>query len=130
MKKHFLHTLFFFSSLFLFNACEDDIEIITNEATNITNYTANVTCRVKGDVSLADSECGVLYSPNKGDVMSGAGFEAPAISIDGNTFSSALYFTTTEDIAAPGTKYFDCGYVLYHNNYYYGNVRSLRTAAK
>ena len=130
MKKHFLHTLLFVSSLFLFNACEDDIEIITNEATNITNYTANVTCRVKGDVSLADSECGVLYSPNKGDVMSGAGFEAPAISIDEDTFSSALYFTTTEDIAAPGTKYFYCGYVLYHNNYYYGNVRSLRTAAK
>ena len=130
MKKHFLHTLFFFSSLFLFNACEDDIEIITNEATNITNYTANVTCRVKGDVSLADSECGVLYSPNKGDVMSGAGFEAPAISIDEDTFSSALTFTTTNDIAAPGTKYYYCGYVLYHNNYYYGNIRSLRTAAK
>ena len=130
MKKHFLHTLFFFSSLFLFNACEDDIEIITNEATNITNYTANVTCRVKGDISLADSECGVLYSPNKGDVMSGAGFEAPAISIDEDTFSSALTFTTTNDIAAPGTKYYYCGYVLYHNNYYYGNIRSLRTAAK
>ena len=130
MKKHFLHTLFFFSSLFLFNACEDDIEIITNEATNITNYTANVTCRVKGDVSLADSECGVLYSTNKGDVMSGAGFEAPAISIDEDTFSSALTFTTTNDIAAPGTKYYYCGYVLYHNNYYYGNIRSLRTAAK
>ena len=112
MKKHFLPTLLFVSSLFLFNACEDDIEIITDEATNITNYTANVTCRVKGDV------------------MSGAGFEAHATSKDGNTFSSALYFTTTEDIAAPGTKYFYCGYVLYHNNYYYGNIRSLRTAAK
>ena len=84
--------MLFISSLFLFNACED-IEIITDEATNITNYTANVTCRVKGDVSLDNSECGVLYSRNKGDVMSGAGFEAPANSKDENSFSSTLYFT-------------------------------------
>lgn len=130
MKKHFLHTLLFVSSLFLFNACEDDIEIITDEATNITNYTANVTCRVKGDVSLEDSECGVLFSPNKGDVMSGAGFEAPAYEKDEDSFTSGLTFTTVDDIAAPGTKYFYCGYIFYRNNYYYGNVRSLRTAAK
>ena len=69
MKKHFLPTLLFVSSLFLFNACEDDIEIITDEATNITNYTANVTCRVKGDVSLDDSECGAVLKLSRRAVL-------------------------------------------------------------
>lgn len=62
--------------------------------------------------------------------MSGAGFEAPAYEKDEDSFTSGLTFTTVDDIAAPGTKYFYCGYIFYRNNYYYGNVRSLRTAAK
>ena len=121
----------FLCSLFLFVSCQDDVEIETGEASNITYQGAEVTCRiVSSEVSLANAECGVLYSTSETDVEHGAGFEAKSEDFNGETFTAMLSFTTVDDFSKPGTKYYYCGYVYANNNCYYGNVRSLRTGQK
>ena len=123
--------VYFLCCFFLFAGCKDDVEIETGEASNITYHGAEVTCRiVSSDVSLANAECGVLYSTSGADVESGAGFEAKSVDFNGETFTAMLSFTTADDFSKPGTKYFYCGYVRVNNNWYYGNVRSLRTGQK
>lgn len=118
-------------SLFLFSACEDDVEIETGEATNVTMMTASVTCRVvSSKVSLTGAECGVLYSKSRGTVEDGAGSEAISNDFDGKTFSAVLTFTTPEDYEKPGTKFYYRAYVRAGNDYYYGDVRSLVTGSK
>ena len=129
MKKVISIFCFVCSALF-FTACEDDVEIETGEATNITMRSANVSCRiVSSDVNLSGAECGVLYSKSKGTVEDGAGAEAKSDDFNGKTFSAALIFTTTTDYEKPGTKIYYRGYVQVGNDTYYGNVRSLYTGS-
>lgn len=129
MKKLITILCFVFSGL-LFTACEDDVEIETGEATNITMRSASVSCRiVSSEVNLSGADCGVLYSKSKGTVEDGAGSEAKSDDFNGETFSAALSFTTTEDYEKPGTKIYYRGYVQIGNDTYYGNVKSLYTGS-
>ena len=117
----------FLLSLLLFTACGDDVEIETGEATDVTTLSARVTCRIiSSDVSLTNAKCGVLYSTSRRDVDNGAGADAIG-ELNGDFFTVALSFTTLDDVARPGTRYYYRGYVNVKNDWYYGDVRVLYT---
>lgn len=127
MNKLLCIFLCFFMAI-VTTACDDDeIEVFTGNATNVTNFSANVSCRVQTDLSLDGCSFGVLYSTSRGTVESGAGKEAVSHLLFGDVFEVDLAFTDLNGVFPPHTKFYYCGYVQKGMKTYYGDVKYLYT---
>lgn len=127
--KRFLYLLSLLSSMAVCTACEDDVEIKTSDAYNISATYASVSCEIESDdISLGEcKEIGVLYSTSRSTVEDGAGSEATTKDFQGNTYTVALSLSDLICPPQPDTKFYYCGYIYVHNDYYYGNIKSFRT---
>ncbi len=126
--KRFLYLLSILSSQAIFSACEDDVEIKTGDAYDISAVYASVSCEIESDdISLDEcKEIGVLYSTSRSTVEDGAGTEATTKNFQGNTYIVTLSLSDLKG-PQPDTKFYYCGYIRVHNDYYYGNIKSFRT---
>ncbi|MBR2260809.1 MAG: hypothetical protein IJ916_03810 [Paludibacteraceae bacterium] len=124
----YLRYFYLLSLMCLFTACEEDIEIITGEAYDIGDYSAQVTCKyIWDEVPDRSAEYGVCYSISKYDVENGAGRYERSVKIKDNMFTTTI--TYDSDIESTGSKYYYRGYMYYRGHYYYGKILWFRSGA-